>query len=77
MSCSNDYPDVVCRENTSLVYHDPPLLFNLNSDPGELYPLDTTEYPRVLERIEMVNTVIMIKPMLILMNVLIMQADIS
>ncbi len=52
--CPNDYPDVACRSNTSLTVHIPPLLFNLNSDPGELRPLDTTKYQRVLEKIEMV-----------------------
>lgn len=55
--CSNDYYDEVCRQNTSLVYHDPPLLYNLHSDPGELYPLDSYTYRRVLESIEMVSTV--------------------
>ena len=53
--CPNDYPDEVCRSNTPLVAHDPPLLFNLNADPGELRPLDATKYIRVLEKIEMVN----------------------
>jgi len=26
----------------------PPLLFNLDNDPGELYPLDATEYQEVI-----------------------------
>ena len=52
--CPNDYPDEVCRSNASLVAHDPPLLFNLNADPGELRPLDASKYKRVLEKIEMV-----------------------
>ena len=36
--------------------HSPPLLFNLNVDPSELYPLDPTEYADVLQEIEKVIT---------------------
>ena len=40
-----DGPDVVCRRSTTQTKHDPPLLFNLNDDPGELNPLNTNEIP--------------------------------
>jgi len=51
-ACPNDYPDRVCRSNTSLEAHDPPLLYNLHEDPGELNELDPDEYADVLEQID-------------------------
>jgi arylsulfatase A len=33
------------------VYHDPPLLYNVDIDPGELYALNVTEYQSVLDGI--------------------------
>ena len=39
------YPDEICRKSSELTPHDPPLLYNLNHDPGELNPLGTTESP--------------------------------
>ena len=40
-----NYPDAACKASARTVKHDPPLLFNLNYDPGELNPLNTTEPP--------------------------------
>ena len=40
-----NYPDAACKASTKTVKHDPPLLFNLNYDPGELNPLNTVESP--------------------------------
>ena len=56
--CGNTYPDEVCRGNYSLHKHDPPLLFDLHSDPSEVYPLDTTdfEYAQLLVLIEEVRS---------------------
>lgn len=34
-----DHYDVLCRNTTALEEHDPPLLFNLWTDPGERDPL--------------------------------------
>lgn len=34
-----DHYDVLCRNTTGLEEHDPPLLFNLWTDPGERDPL--------------------------------------
>ncbi|XP_065912196.1 arylsulfatase A-like [Dysidea avara] len=42
---SAHYPDAACKASAGTVKHDPPLLFNLNYDPGELNPLNTTESP--------------------------------
>ncbi|XP_065912199.1 arylsulfatase A-like isoform X2 [Dysidea avara] len=41
----HDGPDVMCRPSTKETKHDPPLLFNLDYDPGELNPLNTKESP--------------------------------
>jgi len=48
------YPDAVCKVSAGTVQHDPPLLFNLNYDPGELNPLGTKEspYKEILETID-------------------------
>ena len=54
-ACPGDYPDQVCRYNTSLEAHDPPLLYNLHTDPGELNELDSDEYADVLETIDQVR----------------------
>eukprot|EP00043_Microstomoeca_roanoka_P012121 m.116393 g.116393 ORF g.116393 m.116393 type:complete len:592 (+) comp15399_c0_seq1:269-2044(+) len=32
--------------------HDPPLLFNVEKDPFETYPLNVTEYPHILQQLE-------------------------
>ena len=53
--CPTTYPDVVCRSNYSTHHYDPPLLYDLNSDPGELYNLDVDEYTGVLATIEKVR----------------------
>jgi len=51
------YPDEMCRPSANLTKHDPPLLYNLNHDPGELNPLGTTEspYKEILVEIDQVN----------------------
>ena len=54
-ACPNDYPDRVCRYNTSLEMHDPPLLFDLHTDPQELNQLDTDEYGEVVAIIDQVG----------------------
>lgn len=54
-ACPDDYPDSVCRSNTPLEAHDPPLLYNLHTDPGELYELDPDEYADVLGKIDRVS----------------------
>ena len=46
--CPDTYPDVVCRSNYSVHYYDPPLLYEVNADPGEIYNLNTTEYQDVV-----------------------------
>ncbi len=56
--CPTFYPDVVCRSNYSLHSYDPPLLFNLNNDPSEVYALDVKEYSDVMNQIEMVSACI-------------------
>ena len=53
--CSDTYPDIVCRGNFSRHYYDPPLLCDLNSDPGEIYWLDPTLYSDVLTQIDKVG----------------------
>lgn len=45
----------MCRSNTPLEAHDPPLLYNLHTDPGELYELDPDEYADVLGKIDRVS----------------------
>ena len=48
---------MVCRWNYSLHKHDPPLLFDLHSDPSEQYPLSAKEYNQLLIQINAVSTV--------------------
>ena len=57
--CPNFYPDEVCRGNYTLHSYDPPLLYNLHSDPGEIYTLDVKEYSDVMKQIEMVSCAIL------------------
>lgn len=59
--CSEDYLDSACRQDTPLIQHSPPLLFDLHSDPGESLPLDSTQYPRLLEKIRLTRKVLMDK----------------
>jgi len=51
------YPDAACKVTAGTVEHDPPLLFNVNTDPGELNPLDTEEppYNEIVKTINKVN----------------------
>lgn len=53
--CSNTYPDVVCRSNYSFTAYNPPLLYDLHTDPSEIYNLDTTEYADILAEIAKVT----------------------
>lgn len=55
--CDNDYPDMVCRGNYTKRAVDPPLLYNLHSDPGEIYTLDTKDpkYAQILKQITTVS----------------------
>ena len=53
--CDDSYPDVVCRSKYSLHTYDPPLLYDLNSDPSEVYNLDVYEYADVMANIDMVS----------------------
>jgi arylsulfatase A len=54
--CPDTYPDVVCRGNFSRHYYDPPLLYDLNADPGELYELDPTLYHDIISQIDKLKT---------------------
>ena len=49
--CPDAYPDPVCRDNYTLHQYDPPLLYDLHHDPGEIYNLDVTEYKEVMDQI--------------------------
>lgn len=53
------YPDEMCRSSANITKHDPPLLYNLNHDPGELNPLRTTEspYKEILAEIDQVSPI--------------------
>jgi len=56
--CDNDYHDEVCRANYSKRAYNPPLLYNLHHDPGEIYLLNsknTPEYNDVLNTITKVR----------------------
>ena len=58
--CHNDFPDHVCRSNYTLRQQNPPLLFDLEVDPGEVYNLDTEQrqYANIVEHIGRVRTVL-------------------
>ena len=53
----NTYYDEVCRSNYTVRAHNQPLLFNLNLDPGEIYPIqsDSSEYNTVMTQITKVK----------------------
>ena len=49
---------MMCRGNFTKRTLDTPLLYNLHSDPGEHYPLDTTknsDYAKILQQITKVR----------------------
>jgi hypothetical protein len=52
----DDYRDTACRRNTSLANHHPPLLYNVNNDPQELYSLNPYQYSDILMRMQMVKS---------------------
>ena len=52
--CPDTFPDVVCRANFSLHYYDPPLLYDLNQDPGEIYSLELDKHVQVMDTIQKV-----------------------
>ncbi len=52
--CPDFYPDEICRFNYSKHAHDPPLLYDLTSDPSEIYSLSVTEYSDVMAQINKV-----------------------
>ena len=47
----------MCNGSTGLTKQDPPLLYNLNADPGELNPLDVAKSPynEILAKIDLVG----------------------
>ena len=49
------YPDEVCRKTTPRQKHNPPLLYNLELDPGERSKLPVNEYADVLKKIDKVH----------------------
>ncbi len=49
------YPDEVCRSNYTLHKYDPPLLYNLHKDPGEIYALSVKDYGGVMKEIDDVS----------------------
>ncbi len=53
--CPDFYPDEVCRGNYTLHKYDPPLLYNLHNDPGEIYALDVKDYSDVMTQINNVR----------------------
>ena len=52
------YPDESCRHTAKQQQHDPPLLYNLNHDPGELNVLNATKSPynEIVKEINMVSS---------------------
>ncbi|XP_067091181.1 arylsulfatase A [Osmerus mordax] len=56
---SETTPDQACHITAFLTAHDPPLLFNLEADPSENYPLSLQEHPELkllLEKIQSLKT---------------------
>ena len=55
--CPNTFPDQMCRSNYNLHQQNPPLLFNLEEDPGEVRNLDTQQqqYANVIKHIDQVR----------------------
>ena len=51
------YPDEMCKNPRNITKQDPPLLYDLNQDPGELNPLRTTRspYKEILAEIDQVS----------------------
>lgn len=49
--CLPTYHDSDCHNNASLLHHDPPLLFNVNQDPKERFPLDVKQHKAPLNNI--------------------------
>lgn len=45
-----DYPDIACRNTTNITLHDPPVLYDLWMDPGEMTPLDPYENYYLLQK---------------------------
>ena len=56
--CQNIYPDEVCRDNYTLHYYDPPLLYDLHSDPSEIYNLSVADYGDVMSQINKVGATV-------------------
>ena len=50
-----DYPDIACRNTTNITLHDPPILYDLWMDPGEMTPLDPHENYYLLQKMIEVN----------------------
>ena len=50
------YPDPACNYTENATHYDPPLLYNLNQDPGEMNPLDTSGSPYI-EIVDTINQV--------------------
>lgn len=51
--CLDTYPDIVCRSNYSVRVLIPPLLFNVEEDTSEVYPIDfsSEEYSNAMKEI--------------------------
>ena len=49
--CKASYHDQDCWSKTPLVHHDPPLLFDIEMDTKERFPLNVTQYANVLDSI--------------------------
>lgn len=46
---------MVCRGNYTLHHYDPPLLYDVNADPGEIFDLDPELYADILATIDKVK----------------------
>ena len=53
--CGEQNHDKDCRPSANRTTHNPPLLYNLNQDPGEQYQLNHTLYQDVLKTIEQIK----------------------